>query len=365
MKAFISRVLSLSLLIFSLTLITSQPSFASTNGCPSGWALSDNSFPISSTNEFVTAISSAGARAQATITQVNLPSLAANEAKQYLNIPLVTPNDLTPVLTVIDPYRAIILSGKPISVLYSVNVAGCTPSTKFEFKGQFPTAQVVHTNLAEFVKNAASLPSALKNEVAPEIALLSNSQNMKSSENDLLACQKAIEGVVAAGFNQKTGDSFPFSGLCPIASKKIQSVHLLAQSDGCLYPAVDKSVLDSPYVLPKGGSCKVGFALMLGQESGTGASLIGPSQIFLIHEFTLKSGAAASTATVQKLSNPELTQPAPKVHGSTGQKATSQTTVKPSKSPTSKQITITCVKGKNLKKVTGAKPQCPSGYQKK
>ena len=78
MKAFISRVLSLSLLIFSLTLITSQPSFASTNGCPSGWALSDNSFPISSTNEFVTAISSAGARAQATITQVNLPSLATN-----------------------------------------------------------------------------------------------------------------------------------------------------------------------------------------------------------------------------------------------------------------------------------------------
>jgi hypothetical protein len=27
--------------------------------------------------------------------------------------------------------------------------------------------------------------------------------------------------------------------------------------------------------------------------------------------------------------------------------------------------TITCVKGKTLKKVTGANPKCPSGYKKK
>jgi len=30
-----------------------------------------------------------------------------------------------------------------------------------------------------------------------------------------------------------------------------------------------------------------------------------------------------------------------------------------------KKITITCVKGKLVKKVTGVKPLCPNGYKKK
>ena len=35
------------------------------------------------------------------------------------------------------------------------------------------------------------------------------------------------------------------------------------------------------------------------------------------------------------------------------------------KKSTAKQITITCVKGKTIKKVTGTSPTCPVGYKKK
>ena len=35
------------------------------------------------------------------------------------------------------------------------------------------------------------------------------------------------------------------------------------------------------------------------------------------------------------------------------------------KAALSKKITITCVKGKTIKKVTGVKPFCPKGYKKK
>ena len=35
------------------------------------------------------------------------------------------------------------------------------------------------------------------------------------------------------------------------------------------------------------------------------------------------------------------------------------------KAPVAKSITITCVKGKTLKKVTGKSPKCPAGFKKK
>ena len=54
----------------------------------------------------------------------------------------------------------------------------------------------------------------------------------------------------------------------------------------------------------------------------------------------------------------KLTQEAPKP----------EVTAAPSPSPTStliKKVTITCVKGKATKKITGVKPVCPKGYKKK
>ncbi|MTB26010.1 MAG: hypothetical protein F2922_08935 [Actinobacteria bacterium] len=39
--------------------------------------------------------------------------------------------------------------------------------------------------------------------------------------------------------------------------------------------------------------------------------------------------------------------------------------VKASAKPVTKQITISCVKGKTVKKISGITPKCPVGYKKK
>ena len=39
--------------------------------------------------------------------------------------------------------------------------------------------------------------------------------------------------------------------------------------------------------------------------------------------------------------------------------------VKASAKPVTKQITISCVKGKTVKKISGINPKCPAGYKKK
>lgn len=44
---------------------------------------------------------------------------------------------------------------------------------------------------------------------------------------------------------------------------------------------------------------------------------------------------------------------------------TVKTSAKPKPTPTPKAITISCIKGNQLKKVTGVKPTCPSGFKKK
>lgn len=45
--------------------------------------------------------------------------------------------------------------------------------------------------------------------------------------------------------------------------------------------------------------------------------------------------------------------------------ATVKTTASPKPTPTPKATTISCIKGNQLKKVTGVKPTCPSGFKKK
>jgi hypothetical protein len=359
-SALIVLAFTLSLLPASLT----ESAQASTNGCPSTWTIADTSYPISSTSDFATAISNAGARAQAFVTFIGLPSLASTQAKQYLNIRLVTPNDLTPVLGAIDPARSILLSGKSVVVDYNVALTGCTPPTKFEFKGQFPNLQVTRSSITEYLKVASALPEPLKSEITPDSEALSSTTALKLADADLANCQKGIEAIVASGFDKRTGDSFPFSGLCPVAAGRLQSIHLVAETDACLFPAADRSILDSPYVLAKNIACKVAFARTLGQESANGSVKLGPTQLFILREFTLKSGTAASAATVEKLSNPELTQPAP-ARSVMPAKPSSTSPKTPAPKAPSKPATlktIACIKGSLSKKVTGAKPICPAGY---
>jgi hypothetical protein len=64
-------------------------------------------------------------------------------------------------------------------------------------------------------------------------------------------------------------------------------------------------------------------------------------------------GAAAQSYKTQWLANKSKVDPTPTPTPST------------TATPTQKKITITCVKGKTVKKVTAIKPKCPSGYKRR
>ena len=71
-------------------------------------------------------------------------------------------------------------------------------------------------------------------------------------------------------------------------------------------------------------------------------------------------GAAAQSYKTQWLSNKSKLDPVlPPV------KVTPTPTPSTTATPTPKKITITCVKGKTVKKITAIKPKCPSGYKRK
>ena len=70
-----------------------------------------------------------------------------------------------------------------------------------------------------------------------------------------------------------------------------------------------------------------------------------------------------SSPTIRvKLSQAIAVEAKPTSGASTSQGTTPSAVAKKS---TAKQITITCVKGKTMKKVTGTSPSCPVGYKKK
>ena len=76
------------------------------------------------------------------------------------------------------------------------------------------------------------------------------------------------------------------------------------------------------------------------------------------------------TQPIQPMQSPTPTQPMQPIQSPTPLPQPTQTpTESPSPSETTKpvikKITITCVKGKSVKKVTGTAPKCPTGYKKK
>jgi hypothetical protein len=74
----------------------------------------------------------------------------------------------------------------------------------------------------------------------------------------------------------------------------------------------------------------------------------------------LNSEIARASKLLQPTPTPTPT-PTPVATATTTPSATVVATVK----PTAKKTTITCVKGKTTKKVTGVNPKCPAGYKKK
>jgi hypothetical protein len=68
-------------------------------------------------------------------------------------------------------------------------------------------------------------------------------------------------------------------------------------------------------------------------------------------------GTAAQSYKTQWLSNKSKVDPAPS--------PTPSATATPTPKPTQKKITIACIKGKTVKKVTAIKPKCPSGFKRR
>jgi hypothetical protein len=68
-------------------------------------------------------------------------------------------------------------------------------------------------------------------------------------------------------------------------------------------------------------------------------------------------GTAAQSYKTQWLSNKSKVDPAPS--------PTVSATATPTPKPTQKKITIACIKGKTVKKVTAIKPKCPPGFKRR
>ena len=92
--------------------------------------------------------------------------------------------------------------------------------------------------------------------------------------------------------------------------------------------------------------------------SGSDFSRLDPTgyevstNVFRIYYATTAAGALGDVTYTIKRGTIAIKQSSSEVAITGGKKATTKTT-------------ITCVKGKTTKKVTGANPKCPSGYKKK
>ena len=108
-----------------------------------------------------------------------------------------------------------------------------------------------------------------------------------------------------------------------------------------------------------------------GYESSPGTFRIyyaqgGPNQVYVLKRGTLKyTPAPVVTATPTPTPTPIVSAtptPTPTV---TETPSPTPVPVVAKPTTTAKKTTITCVKGKTTKKVTGINPKCPAGYKKK
>ena len=92
----------------------------------------------------------------------------------------------------------------------------------------------------------------------------------------------------------------------------------------------------------------------------------GPNQAYVLKRGTLKyTPAPVVTATPTPTPTPTPTVSATPTPTVTETPSASPVAVIAKATPAAKKTTITCVKGKTTKKVTGVKPKCPAGYKKK
>jgi hypothetical protein len=135
------------------------------------------------------------------------------------------------------------------------------------------------------------------------------------------------------------------------------SYNLLLDSNAarCLYGFSKAPISASISILGDSASTQVATTSM--KESDGWIYLRASGFTFSNPTISVKINQAVEPAPVASMNPTPSTSPAPSVAPSTP----AVTVVKPAV----KQVTITCVKGKTSKKVSGTKPVCPSGYKKK
>lgn len=116
----------------------------------------------------------------------------------------------------------------------------------------------------------------------------------------------------------------------------------------------------------------------IGTRTAIGAHFVGPEVSMIISDIssttlslsiysTSWAGSAEVIAAIQKAAEAKIRNASPNASPtpSPTQTQTMNPVVETSKTPTPKKITITCLKGKTIKKVTAVNPKCPAGYKKK
>ena len=82
-------------------------------------------------------------------------------------------------------------------------------------------------------------------------------------------------------------------------------------------------------------------------------------------KLTKRAEVVAPTPTPTKMQTPTpVLTPSPTLSSSPTPNPTVKVSL-PTQAPVAKKTTITCIKGKTVKKVTAVNPKCPSGYKKK
>ena len=92
----------------------------------------------------------------------------------------------------------------------------------------------------------------------------------------------------------------------------------------------------------------------------------GPNQTYVVKRGTLKyTPAPVVTATPTPTPSPTPTPTPTESAVASPSPTPTIASPAPTKAAVAKKTTITCVKGKPVKKVTGVKPKCPTGYKKR
>lgn len=322
-KSVSRRLLVLFCLFSLLTLPSLQVATASTEGCPSAWKI-DNTIK--------------GGWAELNQAKTRLGTSMVLEYDEYSMIYSDYAGELGPM-----PKPSVNLLGVPDLYIYgntkvafkiTVQVKDCPGKTEFvlqggslrEFLGIKANPAFVQTTAKDFATNKGdSFEDFIKAQEFPACVDSLSKSIMAAGSRGGQAYRYISSGLISRGL--------PFCGLYTGGRGGAKSVNpiLLNLTPGCALIDAESNRIPQRLgiLVAPNKSCEFAFAFSSNLNHRTEAFL----------------GAVINSVEVQ---NPIYVLESFKVSG-----------------PVTKKMTITCVKGKVSKKITGINPECPKGYKNK